>query len=183
MQEQIGQGAFATVYRAICAAAPENQQNVAMKVMDLEKITGDLAEIRAEVVTMKSCVHPNVLSCLACFSEGKSLYLVMPYMDRGSALHAMSQMKSTGARSAGMAESWVKYILSEVLKGVQYLHDHKLIHRDIKAGNILLNSNGDVKIADFGVSTFMQEKGQDRNHAYVIRIFYNFFVFFLDFLP
>jgi serine/threonine-protein kinase OSR1/STK39 len=165
MKEKIGRGAFATVFRAICSAAPEGQQNVAMKVMDLERITGKLEDIRAEVVTMKSCVHPNVLTCLACFSEGRHLYLVMPYMDRGSALHAMTQMKQSGARAAGMDESWVKYILCEVLKGIHYLHDQKLIHRDIKAGNILLNSNGEVKIADFGVSTFMQEKGQDRNHA------------------
>ena len=57
MQEQIGQGAFATVYRAICAAAPENQQNVAMKVMDLEKITGDLAEIL-------QCFHYAMLALL-----------------------------------------------------------------------------------------------------------------------
>jgi serine/threonine-protein kinase OSR1/STK39 len=165
MKEKIGRGAFATVYRAVCSAAPESQRNVAMKVMDLEKITGKLEDIRSEVVTMKQCVHPNVLSCLACFSEGASLYLVMPYMDRGSALHVMSQMKSSGIRAAGLDESWVKYILCEVLKGIQYLHDQKLIHRDIKAGNILLNSNGEVKIADFGVSTFMQEKGEDRNHA------------------
>jgi serine/threonine-protein kinase OSR1/STK39 len=165
LKEKIGRGAFATVYRAVCTVAPESQRIVAMKVMDLQKITGKLEDVRSEVVTMKKNVHPNVLSCLACFDHGKSLYLVMPYMDRGSALHVMSQMKSSAARAAGLSESWVKYILCEVLKGIQYLHDQKLIHRDIKAGNILLNSNGEVKIADFGVSTFMQEKGQDRDHA------------------
>lgn len=164
VEEKIGRGAFATVHRAVCPSAPEGQRNVAMKVMEMEKMTGRLEDIRAEVVTMKSCVHPNVLTCLACFSEGAHLYLVMPYMDRGSALHVMKQMKASGSRGSGLNESWVKYILCEVLRGIQYLHDQKLIHRDIKAGNILLNSDGQVKIADFGVSTFMQEKGQDRNH-------------------
>eukprot|EP00946_MAST-07B_sp_MAST-7B-sp1_P002152 g2152.t1 len=164
--ERIGRGAFADVYRAEVAGRSDGSA-IALKVMDMEKIGSQVDDdIRAEVLTMKSCNHPNVLGCFACFtSSNANLYLVMPYMDRGSALHVMKRLKHDGKRAAGLSKGWVKYIIGEVLKGLQYLHDNKLIHRDIKAGNILLNSHGDVKIADFGTTTFMQERGRDRQHA------------------
>ena len=164
--ERIGRGAFADVYRAEVAGRSDGSA-IALKVMDMEKIGSQVDDdIRAEVLTMKSCNHPNVLGCFACFtSRDAKLYLVMPYMDRGSALHVMKRLKREGKRAAGLSKGWVKYIIGEVLKGLQYLHDNKLIHRDIKAGNILLNSRGDVKIADFGTTTFMQERGKDRQHA------------------
>jgi serine/threonine-protein kinase OSR1/STK39 len=77
----------------------------------------------------------------------------------------MKKLKREGKRAAGLDKGWVQYILGEVLQGLRYLHDNKLIHRDIKAGNILLNGRGEVMIADFGQTTFMQERGKDRQHA------------------
>ena len=168
--ELIGRGAFADVFRARFTGSTTDGGpacDVALKVMDMEKIGSQVDDdIRAEVLTMKSCNHPNVLSCFACFtSSDAKLYLVMPYMDRGSALHVMKRLKRESKRAAGLDKGWVKFILSEVLKGLRYLHDNKLIHRDIKAGNILLNGRGEVMIADFGTTTFMQERGKDRQHA------------------
>ena len=84
----------------------------------------------------------------------------MPYMDRGSALHLIRLLKEGGVRE-GLPETWVRYILSEALQGVKYLHDQNLLHRDLKAGNILLDSEGNVKIADFGVSGWLQEGGEN----------------------
>ena len=123
-KDLIGKGAFANVYRAYC-----NPRNcyVAIKIMDLEKVTNGLTDIRNEVSTMKTCVHKNVLTCHACFAvtdeKGKDkLWMIMPYMDRGSALHLIRLLKEGGVRE-GLPETWVRYILSEALQGVKYLHD------------------------------------------------------------
>jgi serine/threonine-protein kinase OSR1/STK39 len=164
-KDLIGKGAFANVYRAYC-----NSRNcyVAIKIMDLEKVTNGLTDIRNEVSTMKTCVHKNVLTCHACFAvtdeKGKDkLWMIMPYMDRGSALHLIRLLKEGGVRE-GLPETWVRYILSEALQGVKYLHDQNLLHRDLKAGNILLDSEGNVRIADFGVSGWLQEGGDRKNN-------------------
>ena len=164
-KDLIGKGAFANVYRAYCNA---RECYVAIKIMDLGKVTNGLADIRNEVSTMKTCVHKNVLTCHACFAvtdeKGKDkLWMIMPYMDRGSALHIIRLLKEGGVRE-GLPETWVRYILSEALQGVKYLHDQNLLHRDLKAGNILLDSEGNVRIADFGVSGWLQEGGDRKNN-------------------
>eukprot|EP00604_Paraphysomonas_vestita_P000161 CAMPEP_0174824608 /NCGR_PEP_ID=MMETSP1107-20130205/36066_1 /TAXON_ID=36770 /ORGANISM="Paraphysomonas vestita, Strain GFlagA" /LENGTH=302 /DNA_ID=CAMNT_0016052845 /DNA_START=248 /DNA_END=1152 /DNA_ORIENTATION=+ len=60
----------------------------------------------------------------------------------------------------GMNEEWLAYILKEALQGIKYLHENGQIHRDIKSGNILLDSRGGVRIADFGVSGWTVVRGE-----------------------
>ena len=160
--EKIGEGAFAKVYRGTCELNGE-KKTIAVKVIDLEKVTCGIDDIRTEVTTMKQCVHPNVLACHACFTVDEQLWLIMPYMDHGSCLHILRRMKRLGHQE-GLPADWVRYILSEALKGVKYLHDQGLIHRDIKAGNILVDSSGRVMVADFGVSGWLQEDGMNKKN-------------------
>jgi serine/threonine-protein kinase OSR1/STK39 len=154
----IGEGAFAKVYKAYCIP---RKKYVAIKIMSLEKVGDGIADIRNEVATMKTCSHANILTCHACFVVNSKLWMVMPLMDRGSCLHILRLLKVRGERD-GLPEAWCKYILSEAMKGVAYLHDQNLLHRDLKAGNILLDSAGNVKIADFGVSGWLQDATQQR---------------------
>lgn len=91
--------------------------------------------------------HPNVLRAYCSFAVEHSLWVVMPFMDEGSCLHLMKI-----AYSDGFEEDAIGSILKETLKALQYLHHHGHIHRDVKAGNILLDSSGAVKLADFGVA-------------------------------
>lgn len=60
-------------------------------------------------------------------------------------------------------ENTIRYIVSETIKGLIYLHSLKKIHRDIKCGNILLNEKGEVKLADFGIATQLTETTAKRN--------------------
>ncbi|KAI4375331.1 hypothetical protein MLD38_013214 [Melastoma candidum] len=154
--EEVGEGVSATVYRALCI--PFNEI-VAVKVLDLEKCNNDVDGIRREVQTMSLISHPNLLRAHCSFTAGHSLWVVMPYMDGGSCLHAMKS-----SFPEGFEEPVIVTLLLEVLKALVYLHAHGHIHRDVKSGNILVNSNGIVKLADFGVSACMFDTG-DRQRS------------------
>ncbi|KAK2365569.1 Protein kinase superfamily protein [Trifolium repens] len=156
LYEEVGEGVSASVYRALCI--PLNEI-VAIKVLDLEKCNNDLDGIRREVQTMSLIDHPNLLRAHCSFTAGYSLWVVMPYMSGGSCLHIMKS-----SFTEGFDEPVIATVLREVLKALVYLHAHGHIHRDVKAGNILLDSNGDVKMADFGVSACMFDTG-DRQRS------------------
>ncbi|XP_048128098.1 serine/threonine-protein kinase BLUS1 isoform X2 [Rhodamnia argentea] len=156
LYEEVGEGVSATVYRALCIPLNET---VAIKVLDLEKCNNDLDGIRREVQTMSLINHPNLLRAHCSFTAGHSLWVVMPYMAGGSCLHIMKS-----AYPEGLEEPAIATLLREVLKALVYLHAHGHIHRDVKSGNILIDSNGAVKLADFGVSACMFDTG-DRQRS------------------
>ena len=79
------------------------------------------------------------------------LWLVMPFMNLGSALRVLNMRNKKGL-GEGIGESATKALCQSTLSGLMYLHDQGIVHRDVKAGNILLDSSGKVCIADFGVS-------------------------------
>ncbi|KAJ9706326.1 hypothetical protein PVL29_001714 [Vitis rotundifolia] len=154
--EEVGYGASATVYRAIYL--PFNEV-VAVKCLDLDRCNSNLDDIRREAQTMSLIDHPNVIKAYCSFVVERNLWVVMPFMAEGSCLHLMKI-----AYTDGFEESAIGSILKETLKALEYLHRHGHIHRDVKAGNILLDSNGVVKLADFGVSACMFDKG-DRQRS------------------
>ncbi|KAJ9148141.1 hypothetical protein P3X46_030225 [Hevea brasiliensis] len=154
--EEVGYGASATVYRAIYL--PFNDV-VAVKCLDLDRCNSNLDDIRREAQTMRLIDHPNVIRAFCSFVVDQNLWVVMPYMDQGSCLHLMKI-----AYQDGFEEAAIGSILKETLKALEYLHRQGHIHRDVKAGNILLNGNGEVKLADFGVSACMFDTG-DRQRA------------------
>ncbi|PIN04683.1 Ste20-like serine/threonine protein kinase [Handroanthus impetiginosus] len=156
LYEEVGEGVSATVYRALCI--PLNEI-VAIKVLDLEKCNNDLDGIRREVQTMILIDHPNLLRAHCSFTTGHNLWVVMPYMAGGSCLHIMKS-----AYPDGFEEPVIATLLREVLKALVYLHSQGHIHRDVKAGNILIDSKGAVKLADFGVAACMYDTG-DRQRS------------------
>ncbi|XP_057491190.1 serine/threonine-protein kinase BLUS1-like isoform X2 [Actinidia eriantha] len=154
--EEVGEGVSATVHRALCI--PLNEM-VAIKVLDLEKCNNDLEGIRREVQTMTLIDHPNVLRAHCSFTTGHHLWVVMPYMAGGSCLHIMKS-----SYPEGFEEPVIATLLREVLKALVYVHSQGHIHRDVKAGNILVDSDGAVKLADFGVSACTFDTG-DRQRS------------------
>ncbi|XP_031494174.1 serine/threonine-protein kinase BLUS1-like isoform X5 [Nymphaea colorata] len=156
LMEEIGDGASATVYRAICI--PFNEI-VAVKCLDLDRCNSNLEDMRREAQTMSLIDHPNVIKAYCSFVVDRCLWVVMPFMAQGSCLHIMKV-----AYPDGFEEAVICSLLKETLKALDYLHKHGHIHRDVKAGNILLDSTGFVKLGDFGVSACMFDKG-DRQRS------------------
>ncbi|KAI3469126.1 hypothetical protein Pfo_025789 [Paulownia fortunei] len=154
--EEVGYGASATVYRAMYL--PSNEV-VAVKCLDLDRCNSNLDDIRREAQTMILIDHPNVIKAYCSFVVNCNLWVVMPFMAEGSCLHLMKI-----AYPEGFEESAIGSILKETLKALDYLHQHGHIHRDVKAGNILMDSNGEVKLADFGVSACIFDRG-DRQRS------------------
>lgn len=154
--EEVGYGASATVYRAIYL--PFNEV-VAIKCLDLDRCNSNLDDVRREAQTMSLIDHPNVVRAYCSFVVERNLWVVMPFMAEGSCLHLMKI-----AYPDGFEEAAIGSILKETLKALDYLHRQGHIHRDVKAGNILLDTNGFVKLADFGVSACMFDTG-DRQRS------------------
>ncbi|VVB11562.1 unnamed protein product [Arabis nemorensis] len=151
LYEVIGQGVSALVHRAMCIPFDEV---VAIKILDFERDNCDLNNISREAQTMMLVDHPNVLKSHCSFVSDHNLWVVMPYMSGGSCLHILK-----AAYPDGFEEAIIATILREALKGLDYLHQHGHIHRDVKAGNILLGARGSIKLGDFGVSACLFDSG------------------------
>ncbi|MFS7910022.1 putative protein kinase STE-STE20-Fray family [Helianthus anomalus] len=151
LYEEVGQGVSASVFRAMCIP---NNEIVAIKILDFERGNSDLNNISREAQTMILVDHPNVLKSHCSFVNDHNLWVVMPFMPGGSCLHILKS-----AHPDGFEEVVIATILREVLKALEYLHDHGLIHRDVKAGNILISENGAIKLGDLGVSACLFDSG------------------------
>ncbi|KAK4587839.1 hypothetical protein RGQ29_019016 [Quercus rubra] len=151
LYEEVGAGVSASVHRALCT--PLNEV-VAVKILDFERDNCDLNNVSREAQTMNLVDHPNVLKSHCSFVSDHNLWVVMPFMAGGSCLHILK-----AAYPDGFEELVIATILREVLKGLDYLHHHGHIHRDVKAGNILIDTRGGIKLGDFGVSACLFDSG------------------------
>uniref|UniRef100_A0ACD5YPE0 Uncharacterized protein n=1 Tax=Avena sativa TaxID=4498 RepID=A0ACD5YPE0_AVESA len=156
--EPVGDGATAVVRRARCL--PLGGEVVAIKIMNLSfRSEADMNNATEEVKTMILTDHPNLLSAYCSFLVDESLWIVMPYMAGGSCYHLMKSSFTKGFEE----ERFIAFVLRETLRGLEYLHAKGHIHRDVKAGNILLDQHKGVKLADFGISASVYDSMINRN--------------------
>ncbi|XP_057959152.1 serine/threonine-protein kinase BLUS1 [Malania oleifera] len=152
--DKIGSGVSAIVYKALCLP---NSTVVAIKSIDLDQSRANFDNVRQEAKTMSLLSHPNILSAHCSFTVRRCLWVVMPFMSAGSLRSIISSSFPNG-----LMEPCIAIVLKEILHALSYLHNQGHLHRDIKAGNILVDSNGTVKLADFGVSALIYESNSSR---------------------
>ncbi|PAA73291.1 hypothetical protein BOX15_Mlig001820g1 [Macrostomum lignano] len=153
MQKLLGTGATSKVYRATCPA--RNNAEIAIKVVNLDSSSVSMDELHRETQGMKKLRHENIVAYYGSFIEDKFLFILMDLCER-SLLDVINKVKVARSIAHGVFEEHtIATIVREVLKGLQYIHENGLVHRDIKCGNILLKNDGSVQIADFGVTAFI----------------------------
>ncbi|XP_022748966.1 serine/threonine-protein kinase BLUS1-like [Durio zibethinus] len=148
--DEIGAGVSAVVYKAECV--PMNSIVVAIKAIDLDQSKADFDNIRRESNNMSLLSHHNILNAHCSFTVDRRLWVVMPFMSGGSLQSIISS-----SFPDGLSEQCIAIVLKETLNALSYLHIQGHLHRDIKAGNILMDSIGCVKLADFGFSASTYE--------------------------
>ncbi|XP_051543256.1 TRAF2 and NCK-interacting protein kinase-like isoform X2 [Myxocyprinus asiaticus] len=158
--ELVGNGTYGQVYKG---RHVKTGQLAAIKVMD---VTGDEEEeIKAEINMLKKYSHHrNIATYYGAFIKKNppgmddQLWLVMEFCGAGSVTDLIKNTKGNTLK-----EEWTAYICREILRGLTHLHQHKVIHRDIKGQNVLLTENAEVKLVDFGVSAQLDRTVGRRN--------------------
>jgi len=148
---KLGEGSYGSVYKAL---HKDSKQVLAIKQVPVDT---DLQEIIKEISIMQQCDSPYVVKYYGSYFKNTDLWIVMEYCGAGSVSDIMRLRKKT------LTEQEIATVLSDTLKGLEYLHARKKIHRDIKAGNILLNNEGHAKLADFGVAGQLTDTMAKRN--------------------
>ena len=158
---KLGEGSYGSVFKAI---HKDSQQILAIKQVPVDT---DLQEIIKEISIMQQCDSPYVVKYYGSYFKNTDLWIVMEYCGAGSVLDIMKLRGLYWNMPKGevktLSEEEIATVLSDTLKGLEYLHLRKKIHRDIKAGNILLNMEGHAKLADFGVAGQLTDTMAKRN--------------------
>ncbi|KAF8892280.1 kinase-like domain-containing protein [Infundibulicybe gibba] len=152
---KIGQGASGGVYTAYQVGT---NLSVAIKQMDLEKQPKkDL--IINEILVMRSSRHPNIVNYIDSFLHKNDLWVVMEYMEGGSLTDVVTANL--------MTEGQIAAVSRETAQGLEHLHRHGVIHRDIKSDNVLLSMVGDIKLTDFGFCAQISDADQAKRTTMV----------------
>ena len=158
LTEVIGRGTCSRIYKALCKT---NSQVIVIKIIELEEYPLSLETITKQTAFWSTAQHPNIVGYYGSFIVGSNLWILSEYMAGGSLFDILKFGYGSGIKD----ESIIAYIAQQVVTALDYLHENKEIHRDIRSGNILINSHGEVKLSDFGMATSLIQEGRKRSAA------------------
>ncbi len=157
----IGQGSYGKVYEAL---DEERGQLIAVKILDktrLNNINNSITKIESEIEILSKLHHKNIVKYYGSSQSKNHLQIYFEYCENGSIEKMLKNYKN-------FPEKIIQKYTKEMLEGLEYLHAHGIIHRDIKGGNILVDRNGICKLSDFGVSKKIKDD-LDKTNSYSIK--------------
>uniref|UniRef100_A0A453HQV9 non-specific serine/threonine protein kinase n=1 Tax=Aegilops tauschii subsp. strangulata TaxID=200361 RepID=A0A453HQV9_AEGTS len=145
----IGEGTFAKVR---FARNTETGDPVAIKILDKEKLLKHkmVEQIKREIATMKLIKHPNVVRIHEVMGSKTKIYIVLEYVTGG-------ELFDTIVNHGRMREDEARRYFQQLINAVDYCHSRGVYHRDLKPENLLLDSCGNLKVSDFGLSALSQQ--------------------------
>ncbi|XP_057666064.1 serine/threonine-protein kinase SIK2-like isoform X1 [Diorhabda carinulata] len=151
IERTIGKGNFAVVK---LAKHRITKTEVAIKIIDKSQLdASNLQKVYREVDIMKRLDHPHIIKLYQVMETKNMIYLVSEYASQGEIFDYI-------ARYGRMTEDHSRNKFWQILSAVEYCHNRNIVHRDLKAENLLLDSNNNIKIADFGFSNYYTVGGQ-----------------------
>lgn len=162
--DKIGQGTYSSVYKA---RDLETNKIVALKKVRFANMDPESVRFMArEIIVLRRLDHPNVMKLEGVIASrmSGSLYLVFEYMEHDLA----GLLASPGIK---FTEAQIKCYMQQLLHGLEHCHNRGVLHRDIKGSNLLIDTNGNLKIADFGLATFFlftSEAASNKSGSYIV---------------
>ncbi|XP_057867023.2 CBL-interacting serine/threonine-protein kinase 15-like [Cryptomeria japonica] len=151
IEKLIGEGEWGKVYRAVHTKTGDT---VAIKLLDKKKLfTQSLRQIEKEISNMRSLRHPNIVQLYEVMATKTKIYLIMEYVSGGDFFAKLEGVGSFGEEEAR------KYF-QQLISAVDFCHSRGVFHRDLKLENLLVDGDGNLKVADFGLSTLKKEGGK-----------------------
>jgi polo-like kinase 1 len=148
----LGKGGFARVYEMTDL---ETNKVLAGKIVSKESLSKSRAKqkLMSEIKIHRSLSHPNIVGFERCFEDDENVYILLEICTN----QTMSELVRRRKR---LTEIEVQCYLLQLLDAVKYLHTHKVIHRDLKLGNLFLTNEMQIKIGDFGLATKVEYPGE-----------------------
>jgi serine/threonine protein kinase len=149
----IGKGGAAVVHQGYNV---ETKEYVAIKKFLKGLMTSEqIKAVKGELELMLSLVHPNIVRVVDNLEDNSNIYIILEYVDSGSLATLLREY-------GGFPPSLVARLVAQILRGLEYLHKQGIIHRDIKAANLLITKEGVIKLADFGASAKLKDETEKR---------------------
>ena len=147
--EALGEGAFAKVR---LATQIHIKEKCAIKIVDKRLLEDqkDIQRLKKEIKILKSIRHKNIIQLFDIMESKTNLYFVLEYCKGGELFDYIVKNKR-------LKETEACIFFQQIINGVEYLHKQGIIHRDLKPENLLLDYNNNIKISDFGLSTFFSK--------------------------
>ncbi|KAK7329945.1 hypothetical protein VNO77_24127 [Canavalia gladiata] len=148
----LGHGTFAKVYHA---RNLQTGKHVAMKVVGKEKVikVGMMEQIKREISVMKMVKHPNIVQIHEVMASKSKIYIAMELVRGGELFNKVSKGR--------LKEDVARVYFQQLISAVDFCHSRGVYHRDLKPENLLLDEHGNLKVSDFGLSTFSEHLRQD----------------------
>ncbi|XP_028783244.1 CBL-interacting serine/threonine-protein kinase 6-like [Neltuma alba] len=148
----LGHGTFAKVYHA---KNLQSGKSVALKVVGKEKVikVGMMEQIKREISVMKMVEHPNIVELYEVMASKSKIYIAMELVRGGELFNKIARGR--------LREDVARVYFQQLISAIDFCHSRGVYHRDLKPENLLLDEDGNLKVTDFGLSTFAEHLRQD----------------------